>query len=171
MSSVVSEHHRFSRRDLSPYDLFMLLLCVWALAVLAVSTFAHWSDSTRTVLSYADNVVCGLFFLDFMVSFYRAPRKTRYLVTWGWIDLLSSIPAIDVLRWGRAARLMRILRVLRGLKSARALTHFLVGRRAESALLASTLIALLLIVCCSIAVLEFELPDGGNITTAQHAMW
>ena len=38
---------------------------------------------------------------------------------------------------------MRILRVLRGLKSARALTHFLVGRRAESAFLASVLITLL----------------------------
>jgi voltage-gated potassium channel len=49
--------------------------------------------------------------------------------------------------------------------------HFLAGRRTESALLASTLIALLLIVSSSIAVLEFEVPEGGNITNAQDAMW
>ncbi len=66
---------------------------------------------------------------------------------------------------------MRILRVRRGLKSARALTYFVVGRRAESALLASAPIALLLLVACSIAVLEFEVPGGGNITTAEDAMW
>jgi len=63
------------------------------------------------------------------------------------------------------------MRVIRGLKSARALTHFLAGRRTESALLASTLIALLLVVSASIAVLEFEVPDGGNIASAQDAMW
>lgn len=167
----MSEHHRFSRRDVQPYDMFMLVLCVWALGVLAISTFAKWSDSTRAVLSYADDAVCILFLVDFVVSLYRAPRRLHYLVTWGWIDLLSSVPALDAFRWGRAARLLRFLRVLRGLKSARALTHFVVGRRTESALLASTLIALLLIVSSSIAVLEFEVPDGGNIASAQDAMW
>jgi voltage-gated potassium channel len=151
--------------------MFMLILCLWALGVLAVSTFAKWDASTRQVLAYADDIVCFLFLTDFLVSLYRAPRRMHYLITWGWIDLLSSIPALDVFRWGRAARALRFLRVLRGLKSARALTHFVVGRRTESALLASTLVALLLVVSSSIAVLEFEVPDGGNIATAQDAMW
>jgi voltage-gated potassium channel len=61
--------------------------------------------------------------------------------------------------------------VLRGVKSARALTHFLVGRRAESAFLASVLVTLLLLVSGSIAILEFEVPGGGNITNAEDAMW
>lgn len=30
------------------------------------------------------------------------------MVTWGWLDLLSSIPAVGALRWGRAARAFRI---------------------------------------------------------------
>jgi voltage-gated potassium channel len=66
---------------------------------------------------------------------------------------------------------MRILRVLRGVKSARAMAHFVAGRREESALLASLLLSLLLIVSCSIAILEFEVPAGGNIASAQDAMW
>jgi voltage-gated potassium channel len=167
----MSEPRPSSRLDARPYDIFMLVLCVWALGILAVSTFARWNDSTRLVLTYADNIVCALFLADFAVSLYRAPRRMHYLITWGWIDLLSSIPALDEFRWGRAARLLRFLRLFRGLKSAGILTRFLVGRRTESTLLASTLIVLLLIVTASIAVLEFEVPGGGNITTAQDAMW
>ena len=34
----------------------------------------------------------------------RARDRRRYFVTWGWIDLLSSIPTVDALRWGRIAR-------------------------------------------------------------------
>ena len=157
--------------DGGPYQLFMLALCVWALAVLAISTFVKWSPSTQTILSYADITVCGLFFIDFLITFHRAKNKGRYLLTWGWIDLLSCIPTVDALRWGRAARLMRLLRVLRGVKSARALTHFVIGRRAESAVLAASLITLLLLVSSSIAILEFEVPNGGNIATAEDAMW
>jgi voltage-gated potassium channel len=84
---------------------------------------------------------------------------------------LSSIPTVGAFRLGRAARIMRILRVLRGVKSGRALAHFVMGRRGESAFLASVLISLLLLVCCSIAILEFEIPAGGNIQTAEDAMW
>jgi voltage-gated potassium channel len=158
-------------QDVTPYQLFTLSLCAWALLVLAAGSFFRLGESTRTILSYADNVVCALFFVDFVISFVRAPNKLRYLSTWGWIDLLSSIPTVDSLRWGRAARLMRILRVLRGVKSARAVAHFVVSRRAESAFLASILLSLLLVVCCSIAVLEFEVPAEGNIASAEDAMW
>jgi len=153
------------------YEMFMLALCVWALGVLAAGTFAKWDDSTKAILDYADFAICGMFFIDFLVTLIRSKHKIAYLATWGWIDLLSSIPTLDALRWGRAARVTRILRVLRGVKSARELTHFVIDRRAESAVLASLLIALLLLVSSSIAVLEFEVPDGGNITSAQDAMW
>ncbi len=66
---------------------------------------------------------------------------------------------------------MRIVRVLRAVRSVRALTHFLANRRAESAVLASLLIALLVLVASSIAILEFEMPEGGNIASAEDAMW
>jgi len=70
-------------------------------------------------------------------------------VTWGWVDLLSSIPTVGAFRWGRAARVMRVLRVLRGLKSSRTIAHFLVQKRAEIVFLASLLLCLLIVVTCS----------------------
>jgi voltage-gated potassium channel len=93
------------------------------------------------------------------------------MVTWGWIDLLSSIPVLDTLRWGRAARAMRILRVLRGVKSARTMAHFVARRRHESTFLASILLTMLIVVSCSIAILEFEVPIGGNIASPEDAVW
>lgn len=158
-------------RDLTPYQFFMLCLCLWALLALAASSFFQLSESTQGVLTYADYVVCLLFFLDFLHSLYTAPNKMRYLTSWGWIDLLSSIPVLGSLRWGRAVRVMRILRIMRGVKSARAIAHFLTAQRGESVLLASLLLTLLLLVLCSIAVLQFEVPANGNIASAEDALW
>ncbi len=112
-------------------------------------------------------------FLKERVYLKAVTAKTTvwYLLTWGWIDLLSSVPTIGVFRWGRAARVMRILRVIRGLKSAKTVAHFLASKRQESAFLASLLLCLLILVLCSIAVLQFEIPAGGNIATAEDAMW
>jgi voltage-gated potassium channel len=156
---------------ITPYQLFALALCLWALLALGATSFLKLSETTREILQFTDTAVCAIFFFDFLNSLIRAERRWHYLATWGWIDLLSSIPVVDSLRWGRAARLMRILRVLRGVKSARTLAHFVASRRAESGSLASILLALLLIVAGSIAVLEFEVPAGGNIASAEDAMW
>jgi voltage-gated potassium channel len=149
----------------------MLCLCVWALLSLALTSFARIPDSVAAVLEIADYGVCFVFFLDFLRSVYRAPKRFEYLIRWGWIDLLSSIPVVDSLRWGRAARVMRILRVMRGVRSARAIAHFIAAKRAESAFLASILLTLLVLVCASITVLQFEPMAGGTIRTAQDAMW
>jgi voltage-gated potassium channel len=167
--------HSHQRRSLNgavtPYQLFMLSLCVWAIATLAAGVLLPLDPETETILVYADTAVCGLFFLDFLYALYHAPRRLHYLVTWGWIDLLSSVPAVGSLRLGRAARMVRILRVIRGMKSARAIAHFVVARRAESAFLATILLSLLILVFCSVSVLQFEAPAEGNIQTAEDAMW
>ena len=57
------------------------------------------------------------------------------------------------------------------MKSARSIAHFVVARRAQSAGLAAALLCLLLVVTCSIAILPFEIPAGGNIVTADDALW
>jgi voltage-gated potassium channel len=158
-------------RDLTPYQFFMLCLCVWALLMLAAGSFFQLSEGTQHILLYADYVVCLMFFLDFVYSLSTAPNKLRYMVSWGWIDLLSSIPITGSLRWGRAARIMRILRVMRGVRSVRALAHFVTARRSESAFLATVLLTLLVVVMSSIAVLQFEAPAKGNIASANDAMW
>jgi voltage-gated potassium channel len=83
----------------------------------------------------------AVFFMDFLVSLWRADRKWRYLYTWGWIDLLSSIPTLDAARWGRAARITRILRVVRAVRASAMISRAVLEHRSQSAFFAAALLA------------------------------
>lgn len=153
------------------YLVFILILSVLALLVISVETICHLSPDTRSILGYADSLICAIFFIDFALQFYHAENKTKYFFTWGWLDLASSIPMVDALRWGRAARIVRIFRVLRGVRAARILTSVIVERRAQSAIFAALLLSIVLIAVSSIAVLNFEDVAESNIKTPGDALW
>jgi voltage-gated potassium channel len=157
----------------SPYLLFMLFASFIALVALAFQAFGTPEPSTRTILEYLDVLMCMLFFVDFLISFHRAPNKWRYMVTWGWLDLVSSIPVLENVRWARTARVFRIVRLLRGVRSAKILSQFILVRRTQSALLAVGLLIVLLLAVGSIAILNVERPlgDEANIRTAEDALW
>lgn len=78
---------------------------------------------------------------------------------------------LDAFRAARAVRILRILRILRAARSARILADFVLHRRAQGAFLAASLVTLLLVFFSSIAILQFEATRGGNITSAQDALW
>ncbi len=149
----------------------MLALCIFALASLAIQVTARIEPGTKSILEYADYGVCAIFFADFVFSLWRAENRWRYLTTWGWLDLVSSIPMLDAARWGRLARIARVFRVLRGLRAAKLLTSAILKHRAENSFLAVSLTAILLIVFCSIAVLQFESTAESNIKTPEDAIW
>jgi voltage-gated potassium channel len=153
------------------YELFMLVLCVYALAALSVEHATGVQPEIKSVLGYADDAVCLLFFVDFIASLWRAEKRWHYFITWGWLDLLSSIPTLNVGRWGRLARIVRVFRVLRGLRAAKVLTTVVLRRRAENTFLAASLLAILLIIFCSSAILHFENDTESNIKTAEDAIW
>jgi voltage-gated potassium channel len=157
--------------DSPAYQLFMLALCIYALAALGVEAAYPPESEMRQLLSYADTAVCVLFLTDFCVSLYRAENRWRYFYTWGWLDLLSSIPTLDAARWGRAARIARIVRVLRGIRATRILTGLVLEKRRESGILAAALLALLLLTIASISILHVETAPGSNIKTAEDAIW
>ncbi len=153
------------------YELFMLSLCVFAIAALAVERFVDLSDPMSNLLQLADQAVCLVFLLDFGYSLANAPNRWAYFRTWGWIDLLSSIPNVAVLRVGRGARILRIIRVLRGVRATRILVGTVIQRRAESAAMSAALATILLVVFASVAILHFESEPESNIKTAEDAVW
>ena len=160
-----------SREDWLGYDLFVLAVSILSIALLAYTTLLHPKATTVHVLETADLVVCILFFADFIVSLVRAENRWKYIATWGWLDLLSSIPVLNAARWGRTARVMRLLRVLRGLRATKILATLVLRHQARNALLAASLVAMLAIFSASLAVLHFESTPDSNITTAEDAMW
>ena len=155
----------------SAYLLFMLALSIFALLVLGSEVTLDLSSDSRAILNYADDVLCALFFIDFLVLLWRAEDRWRYFVRWGWLDLLSCIPSIDVFRSARIARVLRIFRVLRAIRAAKILVDLILRHRAKNALLAAIFIALLLIVLSSIGMLHFETVPEANIKTPADALW
>ena len=156
----------------TPYELFMLVLCCVFLAMLAIEYLAPISEEDRKILLRADLVICLFFFVDFLISFRRAPDKLRYMVTWGWLDLLSSIPVSAATRWSRLARVARILRLLRGVRSLREIIRFLgTARRAESTVFAALLLGSVLLVFFAIAIMHVEGPTNSAFQHASDALW
>jgi len=155
----------------TPYLLFILALSLFALLLLGASVVLPMSSETRQILDYADDILCAAFFVDFLLTLWRAENRWRYFLRWGWIDLLSCIPSVDYFRAGRAARIFRAFRVLRAIRSAKVIATFILQRRAQSAALAALLMTVLLVVLASIGILQFEDVADANIKTAEDALW
>ncbi len=153
------------------YQLFMLALCILALAGIILQHAFGNDPDVEAILDTADLLICLAFGIDFVVSLWTAPDRLRYLLSWGWLDLLSSIPTLDFARWGRLARIARITRLLRSIRAARVLSTVILTKRRQSTLLAASLLALVLITASSTAILHFETAGDANIKTAENALW
>jgi voltage-gated potassium channel len=154
------------------YQLFVLALSVWAIGALALSVAIPEGSAGHTFLEYADLLVCALFLGDFFVTLATSRNRLQYLVTWGWLDLLSSIPMLPAARLGRLARIFRVVRVIRGIRATRLMASLVLQHRAENTFLAAALVAVLLTITCGAAMLHFEVhAENANIKTAEDAVW
>lgn len=148
----------------------MLFLGIYVLGALVIDLFFPLLDETSRLLGYIDTFVCFIFFGDFVSNLIRAKSKLAYL-KWGWIDLASSIPTVEVLRWGRLARVVRVIRVLRTLRSARLIFHYLFANRTKGVFTTVAMLSFALLVFSSIAILSVEVGADVNITSAEEALW
>jgi hypothetical protein len=123
---VAADVNRPDEEPWAGYNLMILFCCLAALGLLATGDMGRADPEVRSLLDWADTAICGVFLIDFVVSLVQAENRCRYFITWGWIDILSAIPALDIARWGRAARVLRILRVIRGIKVTRVLFSLVV---------------------------------------------
>ncbi|HRC33302.1 MAG TPA: ion transporter, partial [Bacteroidia bacterium] len=117
-----------------------------------------------------DNIICGIFLIDFIIRFKRAENKLHFM-KWGWIDLISSIPMLDFFRAGRALRLIRLLRILRAFRSTKHLVQHLFKSRTQGTFSAALIIAMLMVIFSSIAILQVETDPNSNIRNAEDAIW
>jgi voltage-gated potassium channel len=161
---------RLERSTISIFQCFILLLSVYVLAALFIQTVIVLPPDTSILLDRIDFAICLVFIYDFFLRLYRAPSKSRFL-RWGWIDLVSSIPMFDALRWGRLVRVVRIFRVLRAFRSTKVLLSFLFRNRAQSTFAAVALITAVLVIFSTLAILTLEDSPDANIKTPGDALW
>jgi voltage-gated potassium channel len=170
MKPSTEEEERMELLRFGILEIAVLVLSLYVLGALLVQTIFRLSPEVVLLLDRIDTFVCLVFFVDFVVRFRRAPSK-RAFMKWGWIDLISSIPTLEFLRWGRMVRVIRIIRILRAFRSARHLIGVLYLHRTRSLALSTILSALVLVIFSSIAVLAFEDHQDSNIRTPLDAVW
>lgn len=124
-TSMKNEEEKFSL-----FQIVILVLSIYVLISLAVSAFTKLSPEVEKLLNYIDFGICIIFLVVFVVRFREAEDKLKFM-KWGWIDLLSSIPAIDYFRAGRVLRLIRLLRLIRAFRSTKAILNHVFRRKAH----------------------------------------
>jgi len=152
-----------------PYQLFTLILCVLVIGLLLFDTTQEVDDEIKRLLTWTDYVLCLLFFLDFIYQLVTSENRKRYMMTWGWIDLISCIPLCG---WGRLTRILRILKLLKTLRTGQSLIKAISRKRGESALLSAAIILIFATLFGSVAILQCEMDEpNGNIQNAPDALW
>ncbi|MFN3754114.1 potassium channel family protein [Flavobacterium sp.] len=151
-------------------NLIVLILSVYVLGALVIDSVYVLPTETSILLSYIDNVICGFFFIEFCIRFKNAENKPKFM-RWGWIDLISCIPMIDVLRAGRLLRLIRLLRIVRAFRSTKQIVDHIFANKAQGAFTSVSIIAILLVIFSAIGILQVETDPNSNIKTAEDAIW
>ena len=159
------------------YELFILVLTALSLGIMVVLVLPV-SDATEDLLLVYDNAICVVFLIDFFGNLSRARTKSEYFIgRRGWLDLLGSIPSLGLFKFtalfrlARLSRVARITRLLRG-QNKRELVDDVLTHRGQYAAFVSIIAAMIVLVVCSVLVLQFESrsPDA-NITTGGDALW
>lgn len=159
-----------SEHKIGILNLLAIVLSLYVLGSLLMDSVMDLPPETSRLLTYIDTAICVFFFIEFCVRFFHAENKARFM-RWGWIDLISCIPMIDVLRAGRLLRLIRLLRIIRAFRSIRRFLNHLFANKAEGTLSSVSALAILLIIFSAIAVLQVETKPESNIKTAEDAIW
>jgi voltage-gated potassium channel len=156
---------------LSTYDLVIGILAIFSLVILIIPLIVKLPQDTVDTLDTVENLLCVIFLADFLRSLSRAPNKWGYFLKGGgWLDLLGSIPfgKFALFRFARLFRIARVMRTLKGNDFRKMLTD----RLAQSTLLFTLIIALILVFTISLLVLIAEQGNPrANITTYTNAVW
>ena len=151
-------------------NLLIIILSFYVLGSLIADTFFSLPKEISKVLYYVDNLICAVFLIDFIVRFKKAENKLQFM-KWGWIDLIASVPTLDFMRAGRLLRLIRLIRIFRAFRSTRHIALHIFKNKVLGTLTTVALIAVLVLLFSSIAILQFETDPNSNIKTAGDAVW
>lgn len=147
--------------------LIVALLSLFSIALLSLTFFIEPDSELNRLIHYYDFGLCLVFLYDFFVQLYKRKKRWNYFFTYGWLDLLSSIPVIYEFRY---IRIFRVFRVLRIIKSLNILYKFIKTNKRASLYGLIVFSSTIILILSSTLVLYLE-QDVGNIKTAEDALW
>lgn len=159
------------KQELHPFNILIVILSIYVISALLIDAFVRLPPEMSKLLHEIDYVICVIFFIDFLHRFFTAKSKLKYM-KWGWIDLISSIPVLDVFLAGRMFRVIQLLRVLRAFRSIRIIFEYFFKNKIKGAFTSAAIVGILMVIFCAIGILGVERDaPGGNIKTAEDALW
>jgi len=151
------------------WELFVLGIALISLLNLFLFALVR-NDAVAQVVAVMDIGVTFVFVIDFAARLSVAIDRRSYLTRgYGWLDLLSCIPGLRVVRF---IRVIAVVRRFRARAHAEEDVDELFHNRARAILLFVLLLTVLVIEFGSMAILAVEEPvQGSNIKTASDALW
>ena len=158
------------------WEYFMLMLSLYVLIELTIEIIYPISEPTLRLLEKIDFIICIIFQIDFFYFLYHSDNKKKYLKT-RWIDFVSSIPFIGLLRCFRLAkvirvvRLLRVFRILRASKAILYIIRWLSNNKMISVFVSYILILTIILFFSSLAMYSIEKDINDNINEFFDAFW
>lgn len=158
-------------RPSGAWNIFILFLSAYVICALIAGYCVPQSSEIARFLRYGDTIACVFFLIDVFLRFMAAEDRIKFW-KYGWIDLLSSIPNIAPLRWGRLYNFLRFIRALRAMRATMRISEYFFEDKIKNTF---AFIASLTFACVAISgvlALHFEKnAPGATIANAMDALW
>ena len=134
---------------------------------LYISSIYQFSKPTLVLFERIDFDICLIFLTDFFYYLYKSENKKIFLKG-HWIDFISSIPFIGVLRIGRFVSIIRVFRLIR---SGKIFYEYINKNKSYSTLQVILMLTGLLILLSSISVFTIENPVNPEFGSLLDSFW
>jgi voltage-gated potassium channel len=90
---------------------YLIILSLYCIIITTIQTFYKLSEFTNKILNILDYLICVIFLVDIIFRLFKTQNKLLFIKE-SWIDILSSLPVLNLLKFIRCVRLLRIIRIL-----------------------------------------------------------
>lgn len=154
-------------KKLAKFDIVILLLSFYTLIELYLALIFKYTETEKIITSCLDLGICGVFIYDFTIRLKKSENKINFIKS-NWIDLISSIPMIGILRIGRAARIMRLLRLMR---SGKVFYSVLDRHKATSTFKVVLWLDAIVVILGALAMFHIEAAENSFFSSFGNSIW
>lgn len=155
------------------YDILILVLSLYVVFVLFLTAVIRVPVTVIEILEWIDLAICLVFLFDWIYFFVKAEDRIVYFKQ-HLIDLIGSIPLVQILRPLRICRVIRLvktLRLVRGLKGSSNIVQVLLKNPARSALTVYICLTGIVYFYCSLGLYTYEYGVNKNIHNFGDILW
>ena len=153
---------------ISKLEKLTFVLSLYVIVELWVSLVVPpYSQQTKTILLWIDNIICLIFLFDFFYGLFKAESKKKFFKS-NWIDLISSIPTVEALRAGRIVKIIKILRIIRSQKH---ISSYILKKNSQSIFKGVIYLNVFLIVVFSLSLFSLESEVNPNFKSIFDSFW